>query len=89
MINKSNSLISKGWLIIGIVLLVTGFYQLFIVNSLFYESAQLENIGKVQDNIKLFGWFLIISSFIIIIIGVIMIVECIQFSRFLKRFANK
>ena len=97
--NKSNSVISKGWLIIGIVMLIIGSCLLLIANSLFYESNQLKNyisneslngsIEKIQENINLYGRFLIITSIITIIIGAIMIIECILFSKFLKRFLDK
>jgi len=98
MINKNSSFMSKGWLIIGVVMLIIGFCLLFLVNSLFYESYQLESyisneasngIRKIQENINMYGRFLLITSFIIIIIGGIMIIECILFSKFLHRFVDK
>ena len=99
MINKSSSVISKGWLIIGIVMLIIGFCLLFLANSLYYESDQLEgytsnpvtdgNIMKILENIRMYGRFLVITSFVSIIIGGIIIIECILFSKFLKRFKDK
>ena len=99
MANKSNSVISKGWLIIGIVMLIIGVCLLFLANSLYYESDQLEsyisnptsdgNIIKILENIRVYGRFLVITSFITIIIGGIIIIECILFSKFLKRFMDK
>ena len=98
MANKSNSVISKGWLIIGIVMLIIGVCLLFLANSLYYESDQLEsyisnptsdgNIIKILENIRVYGRFLVITSFISIIIGGIIILECILFSKFLKRFVD-
>ena len=99
MINKSSSVISKGWLIIGVVMLIIGSCLLFLANSLYYESDQLEsyinnassdgNIMKIIENIRMYGRFLVITSFISIIIGGIIIIECILFSKFLKRFMDK
>jgi len=99
MITKSNSVISKGWMIIGVVMIIIGSCLLLIANSLFYESNQLEtyisnevsdgNIKKIQENIEMYGRFLVITSFITIIIGGIMIIECILFSKFLTRFVDK
>ena len=80
-------------------MLIIGSCLFFIANSLFYESNQLEsyisneaingNIKKIQENIEINGRFLVITSFITIIIGGIMIIECILFSKFLQRFVNK
>ena len=75
MIKKRSSIVSKGWLIIGVVLLVTGICQLFIANSLYDESNNLEkisneyngNIKDIQDHIETNARFLVIASFIIII----------------------
>ena len=98
-ITKSNSVISKGWMIIGVVMTIIGCCLLFIANSLFYESSQLGsyiineaingNIKKIQENIEINGRFLVITSFITITIGAIMIIECILFSKLLKRFLDK
>ena len=99
MTNKGSSFISKGWLIIGLVMLIIGSCLLFLANSLYYESDQLEsyisnstsdgNIMKILENIRVYGRFLVITSIITIIIGGIIIIECILFSKFLKRFADK
>ena len=72
MINNNSSIISKGWLIIGVVLVLTGTCLLFLANSLFYESNQLDsyingdifngNIKQIQNHFETNGRFLIISS---------------------------
>ncbi len=90
---------SKGWLIIGLVLIITGSCLLFLANSLFYDSNQLERhisnevfngeMRKIQERFELNGRFLVVASLIIIIIGVIMSMEWLLFSKFLKRFAKE
>ena len=70
--NKRNSIISKGWLIIGLVLLLTGSYLVYITNSLYYESNQLESypadeveykmIEEVANQISIKALFLTITS---------------------------
>ena len=55
MVNKKRSIMSKGWLIIGIVMLITGSGLIFLANSLYYESNQLENYntnGEYNDMIN-------------------------------------
>ena len=95
--NNRNSIMSKGWLIIGIVLLLTGSYLVFITNSLYYESNQLarnypidkaENqiIDEVINRISLDAFFLTITSIIIITVGTIMCLEWFLFSKFLKQY---
>ena len=50
MANKQNSTMSKGWLIIGIVLILAGMYLIFLSNSLFFESDQIRNsISNGED----------------------------------------
>ena len=92
--NNQHSIMSKGWLIIGIVLILTGSYLVFITNSLYYESNQLagypndetENtiIDDVITRITLDAFFLTITSIIIITVGAIMCLEWFLFSKFLK-----
>ena len=93
--NNQHSIMSKGWLIIGIVLILTGSYLVFITNSLYYESNQLaryypndeaENsiIDDVINRISLDAFFLTITSIIIITVGAIMCLEWFLFSKFLK-----
>ena len=94
MSNNQHSIMSKGWLIIGIVLILTGSYLVFITNSLYYESNQLarypndetENtiIDDVINRITLDAFFLTITSIIIITVGAIMCLEWFLFSKFLK-----
>jgi hypothetical protein len=95
MTNKKISILSKGWLIIGIVLLFTGNYMIILANSLYSDSslidiyASSEIIEKLTNHISMSVLFLIITSIIIIIIGIIMCVEWISFSKFLKRNLEK
>jgi hypothetical protein len=100
MSNNQNSLMSKGWLIIGIVLLLTGSYLVFITNSLYFESNQLarsfpnnedENsiINDVISRISLDAFFLTITSIIIITVGAIMCLEWFLFSKFLQKFSDE
>ena len=95
--NNQNSIMSKGWLIIGIVLLLTGSYLVFITNSLYFESNQLarsyphgeeENsiIDEVINRISLDAFFLTITSIIIITVGAVMCLEWFLFSKFLKQY---
>ena len=73
MAKKYSSIMSKGWLIIGIVLLLTGIYLIFLANSLFYESDQIreslnngENytiITEAANHISVNALFLTIVSF--------------------------
>ena len=94
MSNNQHSIMSKGWLIIGLVLILTGSYLVFITNSLYYESNQLarytnddaENkiINDVINRITLDAFFLTITSIIIITVGAIMCLEWFLFSKFLK-----
>ena len=88
------SITSKGWLIVGLVLMVTGFYILVTANSLNNESELLreysvnevnyQNINDVANRISVSFLFLAIASLIIIVIGAIMCIEWILFSKFLK-----
>ena len=97
--NNKRSLTSKGWLIIGIVLIATGIYLIFIANSLYNESELLKEysgnevnhqmINGVANRISVSFLFLAITSLIIIAIGVIMCIEWILFSKFLKRYMEK
>jgi len=93
------SITSKGWLIIGIVLIITGVYLLFIANSLHNESELLleysvnevnyQNINDVANRISVSFLFLAIASLIIIAIGAIMCIEWILFSKFLKSYMKE
>jgi len=97
--NNRNSIMSKGWLIIGIVLLLTGSYLVFITNSLYFESNQLARsypndeeqnsiINDVINRISLDAFFLTVTSIIIITVGAIMCLEWFLFSKFLKEYNN-
>jgi uncharacterized membrane protein YdbT with pleckstrin-like domain len=97
--NKKRSIMSKGWLIIGLVMLITGSGLIFLANSLLYESNQIqeyiineennENIEEVANHISINARFLVIASLIIIIVGIIMCVEWISFSKFLNEYMKK
>ena len=99
MIIKGNSLLSKGWLIIGIVLILTGTYLIYITDSLYYATNQLDEypnngaeyklIKDATNRVSLNALFLIITSLIILAIGVIMCLEWILFSKFLQRYSEK
>ena len=99
MTNKRNSIMSKGWLIIGVVMLITGACLFFLANSLYYESNQLEDyinngsydetIKEVANHISTYSRFLVIASLVVIIIGAIMCMEWILFSKFLQRYKEK
>ena len=99
MTNKRSSFISKGWLIIGIVMLVAGFYLIFIANSLYYDVNQLEEysnqetynsmIEEVTRHVSVNAFFLVLISLIIIVIGAIMCVEWALFSKFMQRYTEK
>jgi hypothetical protein len=78
MTNKNKSIISKGWLIIGIVIILTGVYQIIIKSSL-----------NTYNNISMIELFFTASSLIIIIIGIIMTIEWIRFSKFLKKYTKE
>jgi hypothetical protein len=90
---------SKGWLIIGVVMLLAGIYLIFLANSLYYESNQIKEytiqgansalINKAASHISINATLLLIISFIILIIGIIMCIEWISFSRFLKKHMEK
>jgi uncharacterized membrane protein len=98
MINKRSSLMSTGWLIIGIVMIVAGIYLVFIANSLHTETNLLNEyssneedystINEIANRISVSVLFLIIASLIIIAIGVIMCVEWILFSKFIKKYSE-
>jgi hypothetical protein len=99
MLNSKYSIMSKGWLIIGITIIVIGCSIIFLSNSLFNESNILEEylnnedyseiIQEVVYHLSLNALFLVIASLIIISIGVIMCVEWILFSRFIKKYKEK
>lgn len=99
MANKRFSFISKGWLIIGIVMLIAGFYLIFIANSLYYDVNQLEEysnqetynsmIEEVTRHVSVNAFFLVLISLIIIVIGAIMCVEWALFSKFMQRYSEK
>lgn len=96
--SKKNSIVSKGWFIIGIVLIVTGLYLIFLSNSFYTEANQLEQYSEdTTNNIKLIdiannlsfnAILLAIASIIIITIGMTMCIEWISFSRFLKKISK-
>lgn len=92
--DKKRSIMSKGWLIVGIVLFLISIYLIFLAISLFSESYLIreginngENykiIIESANNISVNALFLTITSLIIMAIGIIMCVEWISFSKFLK-----
>jgi uncharacterized membrane protein YiaA len=92
--DKKRSIMSKGWLIVGIVLFLIGIYLIFLAISLFSESYLIregisngENykiIIESANNISVNALFLTITSLIIMAIGIIMCLEWISFSKFLK-----
>ena len=62
MSNNQHSIMSKGWLIIGIVLILTGSYLVFITNSLYYESNQLARYPNDETENTIIGGFLLFSK---------------------------
>lgn len=92
--DKKHSIMSKGWLIVGAVLLLIGIYLMFLANSLFSESniirESIDNgenykiIIESANHISVNTLFLIMTSLIIIAIGIIMCIEWFSFSKFLK-----
>ena len=99
MINKRRSIISTGWLIIGIVMLITGASMIFLANSFQYELNQLEEyttsdtnnaiIKEISNHISTNIRFLVIASLVVIVIGIIMCVEWVSFSKFIKKYMEK
>ena len=98
MIKKKNSMMSKGWLIVGIVMIVAGLYLVFIANSLYSESNLIKGysdnnaeyllIKEATNRILVSVLFLVITSLIIIAIGAIMCVEWVSFSKFIRKYAD-
>jgi hypothetical protein len=82
MANKKQSIMSKGWLIIGLVVILTGLYQIIITNS-------LNTIDGANTSNSVIIVFLTITSVIIMIIGLIMTVEWVRFSKFLKQYTER
>ena len=99
MFNSKYSIMTKGWLIIGITLLIAGCSLIYLSFSLFNESGTLEKylnddgfseiVQEVVYHVSINALFLLIVSLIIICIGVIMCIEWFLFSRFIKKYRDK
>ena len=95
MLNSKYSIMSTGWLIIGISIIVIGISLIFLSNSLFSEANIIEEylnnegyndiLQVVFYHVSLNALFLLIIALIIIIIGVIMCIEWFSFTRFIEK----
>ena len=87
---NKHSITTKGWLIIGILLIIIGTTFIYIANSLHSEYNQLnqEATREIAINISMEALYIGIASIIIIVIGTIMCIEWYMFSKLIKKYAE-